>query len=222
FGIGADPQRIVGKHIERPDAIKLGGASAIAYARPIASRRRIYEQRRVSCDPLPTQEEWIRRIRDEVSKNPRKGSRRIQSGSAECLIDRLCELRVLSLPAAEEESLVLPDGTCCLDSELVHLNFRFRRSLRIGEKFIAIERRITHELEKRSMKLIEPLRVAAETEAPLLRPSSGVALLVVTLYSCTLSGFRRYKFETGFGTDDSLASIPSTVTLTDRSRAPLT
>src|SRR5215469_16543816 len=67
-----------------------------------------------------------------------------------------------------------------------------------------------------------PPRVATLMLAPLLRPSSAVGLLVVTLYSWTLSGVRRYRFERGLGTVDSLASIPSIVTLNARSREPLT
>src|SRR6266851_5049890 len=63
--------------------------------------------------------------------------------------------------------------------------------------------------------LVPPL-VAMLMDAPLLRPSSGVALLVVTLYSWTLSGVRRYRFDNGLGTVDSLASMPSMVTLKAR------
>ncbi len=67
-----------------------------------------------------------------------------------------------------------------------------------------------------------PERVAIETLAPELRPSSAVGFEVVTLNSCTLSGLSRKRLFVGFGLVDSLASIPSIVTFTAVDRAPLT
>src|ERR1051325_5485680 len=67
-----------------------------------------------------------------------------------------------------------------------------------------------------------PEGVAPDTAPPLLRPCSAVKLLVVTLYSCTLSGWSRYTLFDAFPTEDSLASMPSMVVLEAISREPFT
>ena len=64
--------------------------------------------------------------------------------------------------------------------------------------------------------------MATITLAPLLRPSSAVAPSVTVRNSSTLSGFNRWIFPWGLGTVDSLASMPSIVTLWARSRDPKT
>ena len=125
------------------------------YARPICTRRRVDEQWTVSRDRLSIQHQWVYGVRHKVSENAGKRRRCVHSWNpAECLIDRLCEFRVLSLPASKEKGFALADGTASLKSKLMQLNLRFRRSLRTSEKLIRIERGVPHKLEDRSMKLI--------------------------------------------------------------------
>src|SRR5205823_679883 len=53
-----------------------------------------------------------------------------------------------------KECLALADGTARLKSKLMQFDFRFRCSLRTGEKLIGVERRVAYKLEDRSMKFI--------------------------------------------------------------------
>src|SRR5262245_14240143 len=125
------------------------------HTRSIGTGRRIDEQWTVSRDRLPIQYERVCGVGDKISKNAGKRRRCVHSrNAAECLIDRLRELRVLSLPTSEKECLALANGTAGFKPELMQLNVRFTCSLRIGEKLVGIECRVTHKLEQRSMKFI--------------------------------------------------------------------
>ncbi len=75
---------------------------------------------------------------------------------------------------------------------------------------------------KAPRNLLVPWRVAIDTSAPLLRPISAVEVLVVTLYSWTPLGVRRWTLLEAFGTEDSFASMPSMVVFEDMSREPFT
>src|SRR5881296_1363328 len=88
------------------------------------------------------------------NSHSRSISRCIHSWNAKRLIDRLCEFRVLSLPASKEEGFVLLDGAAGFEPELMHLNFRFRRPLRASEELIRIEGGIAEKLKERSVKFI--------------------------------------------------------------------
>jgi hypothetical protein len=76
-------------------------------------------------------------------------------------------------------------------SELAQPDQRLGRVLRVRVPLIRVQRFVAKEVESVPVKSLVPLRVAIEIDAPLFRPSSGVALLVVTLYSAVLSGVMR-------------------------------
>src|SRR5215813_772453 len=125
------------------------------HTRPICAGRRIDKQWAVSRDRLPIQYERVCGVGDKISKNTRKSRLCVHSrNAAKCLIDRLRELRVLSLPTSEKECLALADGAACFKPKLMELNVRFRCSLRISEKLIGVECCVAYKLEDRSMKFI--------------------------------------------------------------------
>jgi len=66
-----------------------------------------------------------------------------------------------------------------------------RSLLRIGEKLIRVKSLVAKKEEASPVIFARSTSGAIEIDAPLLRPSSAVALFVVTLNSWTLSGLMR-------------------------------
>ena len=70
------------------------------------------------------------------------------------MVDRLREVCLSLLPAAEEKRIVLDNGPTHFKTELIQFDFRLGRAVGIGEKIAGVEIGIADKLEQAAMKLI--------------------------------------------------------------------
>ena len=83
-----------------------------------------------------------------------EGTGGVKAHCAEGLVNRIREVHLLALPAAEEKRLVFPERAADFKAILVQLDQRLLATLCIGVEFLRVQRRVAEEFECRAVELV--------------------------------------------------------------------
>ena len=114
----------------------------------------IDQQHAVLRDGLAADAERVRCVGNPVTVVPCESAGGVKAYRAEGLVNRVREVHLLALPAAEEERLVFPERAADFKAILVQLDQRLLATLCIGVELLRVQRRVAEEFECRAVELV--------------------------------------------------------------------